>query len=191
MRRLLVTAIACAVVILNLVFTGVAQAQPSLAMLPPTGMLADTVDLPKDLLQKLETEVLPQLETILYPEQREQFKTALAEGTSLRKAFKALNLTPEQKSQLGTLLKSLPQKDVFTSLTPEQKKQLFMKKKELFTPTSEEISAKISKKMKAAQTETEGMGEEISDKVKSFKPTIEQITEKISSKLEWMKLGQK
>ncbi len=62
------------------------------------------------------------------------------EKTSIRKAFKSAMLTPDQKTKLATVFKSLPQKDFFTSLTPEQKKQLFLKKKDLFIPTADEIN---------------------------------------------------
>lgn len=81
--------------------------------------------------EQLQTQILPQLESILTPEQRQQLDDAIANGTSPKKAFKSIALTPDQKTKLGTMMKSLP-KDFFTSLTPAQKKELFMKKRDFF-----------------------------------------------------------
>lgn len=131
-------------VLLNLVVADVAQAQPLGAISFP-GLQKVDLTQQKELLEQLETDILPQLESILSPEQRQQFKTAVADGTSFRKTFKLLALTPDQKAKLGTLFKSLPKRDIFTSLTPEQKKQIFMKK-ELFMPTPEELADFKAKK---------------------------------------------
>jgi hypothetical protein len=124
-----------------------------------------------DLLKQLETDILPQIESVLTPEQQAQFAAKIADGTSFRKAFKAVTLTPAQKGQLGTVLKSLPKKDIFATLTPAQKKQLFLKNKEFFIPTPAEIGAKITAGMKMAQDKS------------PFAPTAEAITEKINAKM--------
>ncbi|MGA7935719.1 MAG: hypothetical protein WCA35_19370 [Kovacikia sp.] len=175
MKRLFVSLLACAMVLLNLVGAGVAQAQPLVAIsLPGLQNLVPT-EQQKELLTQLESEVLPQIDTILSSEQEDQFKTAIADGSSFRKAFKSLALTPDQKGKLGALLKTLPKKDIFASLTPEQKKQFFTKKKEMFMPTPEEIGEKISEKMKLAK-----------DKAGTLMPNPEEITNKITEKI---KLG--
>lgn len=144
MKRILISSFACIMVLLNLVVAGAAQAQPLSAISFSVPNVALTGQ--NDVLEQLKKDVLPQLESILTPEQRQQFKTAVADGTSFRKAFKSLSLNPDQKAKLGTLFKSLPKKDIFTSLTPEQKKQLFMNKKELFMPTPEEIAGYKAKR---------------------------------------------
>lgn len=138
---------------LNPLLVGAANAMPSTPLHTPLGIsslyLADTLPPSgKNWLAQLEEEILPRLENIFTVEQREQFKTNIANGISFRKAFKSLTLTPEQKTQLKTLLKSVTKKDALASLTPEQKKQLFTKKKEMFMPTSDEIADKINAGMK-------------------------------------------
>ncbi len=172
MKRILLPIVACAVILFSLMAPGAAQAQSLLAVSIPGLPNIELTPQQQDLLKQLETEVLPQLDEILYPEQREQLKSLISDGTtSFRKAFKSLTLSPEQKEKLGTLLKGLPKKDIFASLTPEQKKQLFLKKKEFFTPTPEEIGEFVSEKMKLAK----GKG--------TMMPTPEEIAEKISAKM--------
>lgn len=192
MKRLLVFIIACMVVVLSVTAAGAAYAQPNaFPWMPPLHLADASPQLDKDLMTQLETEILPQLESIFTPEQREQFKTNVANGTSFRKAFKSLMLTPEQKTQLKTLLKSVSKKDAFASLTPEQKKQLFLKKKEMFTPTSDEITDKISAKLKAKGTSLpEGVKEKIEAGLKkkdAFAPTSESISEKINAGMTMLK----
>lgn len=144
MKRLLMTILAC-VISLNLFIAGAAQAQPLLRTSPIVGVEGTTLS--TDTLEQVKTKILPQFESILTPQQRDQLESAVVDKKiSLRKAFKSINLTPDQKSQLGTVFKSLPKKDFFASLTPEQKKELFMKKKELFKPTPEEIAKLKAKK---------------------------------------------
>jgi hypothetical protein len=172
MKRLFVSIVACFMVLLSLTAAGGAQAQPLSAISLPGLQNFVPTEQQKELLTQLEAEVLPQIDTILSPEQQEQFKTAIADGTSFRKAFKSLALTSDQKAKLGALLKTLPKKDIFASLTPEQKKQFFTKKKEMFMPTPEEIGDKISEKMKLAK-----------DKAGTFTSTPEDISDKITEKI--------
>lgn len=192
MKRLLASIVICLMVVLSLTVASAADAKPMAPLWMPSLSLADTpAPSGKDLLTQLETEILPQLETILTPEQCEQFKTDVAKGTSFRKVFKSLMLTPEQKTQLKTLLKSISIKDAFASLTPEQKKQLFMKKKELFKPTSGEITEKINASMKSRGASLpEGVQEKIDAGIRkkdAFIPTPEAITEKITAGMNALK----
>ncbi|WP_404786616.1 hypothetical protein [Altericista sp. CCNU0014] len=175
MKRLLATILTCFAILLSACIPNVAQAHPLEIAAFPALFSAEAVDVGTDLLKKFETEILPQLESALSPAQRDQFDAAIADGTSFRKAFKALTLSAEQKAQVGTLLKSLPKKEFFASLTPDQKQQLFLKKKDLFKPTPEEIGEKISAKMKV-----------ITDK-NPFAPTGAEIGEKISAKMKMVK----
>lgn len=124
-----------------------------------------------NLLKQLETEILPQIESVLTPEQQAEFAAKVASGTSFRKAFKAVTLTPAQKSKLSTVFKSIPKKDIFATLTPAQKKQLFLKNKQLFIPSSEEIGAKITAGMKMAKDKS------------PLAPSAESIIEKINAKM--------
>lgn len=200
MKRLLVSMLVCALVCLNLLVATGVQAQPLPArpaalstIALPTLPLAEAAAPAKDLLKQLETEVLPQLENILTPEQRDQFKTAIADGTSFRKAFKSLTLTPAQKDQLKTLLKALPKQDAFASLTPAEKKKLFMQNKGLFMPTSAEITDKINAGMKqkeAFQPTSQKIKDKIDTSLKQKEtgmPTLEAIGEKIAEKMNLIK----
>ena len=138
MKRLLVPIFACLIVLLNLVVADTTQAQ-SLTASPPSA----TVDTKarQEVMEKLKSEFLPQLESILTPEQRDELESAVVEEEmSLRKAFKSMALSSNQKIKLAAVFKSLPKKDFLNSLTPEQKKQFFMKKKEMFIPTVDEIA---------------------------------------------------
>lgn len=138
----------------------------------PPSVKPATSPVTANLLKQLETEILPQIESVLTPEQQVEFASKVAAGTSFRKAFKAITLTPAQKNKLSAVFKSIPKRDIFATLTPAQKKELFMKNKQLFIPTSEEIGAKINAGMQ--------MGK---DKSKSaFAPSTEQIVDKISAK---------
>lgn len=165
MKRLLVLMIVCVMIALSLTVAGAANAIPNTPLGLSSLYLADTpAPSNPSWIAQLEEEILPQLETIFTPEQREQFKTNMANGTSFRKAFKSLTLTPEQKTQLKTLLKSVTKKDALASLTPEQKKQIFMKKKEMFMPTSDEIADKINTGMKG---KGETMPEAVKEKIEA------------------------
>jgi hypothetical protein len=149
-----------------------ATTTPAIATPAPDVKAATVPDETANLLKQLETEILPQIESVLTPEQQAEFAAKVASGTSFRKAFKSVTLTPAQKNKLSTVFKAIPKKDIFATLTPAQKKELFMKNKQLFIPTSEEIGAKINAGMQ--------MGK---DKSKSpFAPSSDEIVDKISAK---------
>jgi Spy/CpxP family protein refolding chaperone len=113
-----------------------AQADPLIA-----ASTSPAIETQVDPIAQLKTKFLPQIQKILTPKQQEQLETALVdEKMGIRKAFKSLTLTPTQKNQIAQVFKSLPKKELFTSMTPAQKREFFMKKKEIFTPTSEEIA---------------------------------------------------
>lgn len=169
-----------------------ANASPSAVFGIPSMYLAETSAQPtKDWMTQLETEILPQIETILNPDQQEQFQASIAEGMSFRKAFKALVLTPEQKTQFKAVLNSTKTKDVLASLTPDQKKQLFLKKKDLFKPTAQDIEDKIEASLNDKGLELPaGVKEKIDAGLKqkdSFVPSVEAITEKIETGMSTIK----
>ncbi|MBD3881048.1 hypothetical protein IFO70_04700 [Phormidium tenue FACHB-886] len=192
MKRKLVSLLAVVLVAL-LSFSGAAQAQPLIQLSFP-GTNIQLTEKQQDLLKQLEADVLPQIENILTPQQRQQFTSNVADGMSFRKAFKSLTLTPEQKTELAALFKTLPKKDIFASMTPAQKKEIFMKRKEMFTPTSEEITEKIRVGMKKG----EGfIPEGITDKIKagmqdkgSFMSNLEEIGAKITERMATLKKGE-
>ncbi len=174
MKRLLILFIACVMVVLNPIGLGAVNANPITAINLPLLYLADAAPTAsKDWLAQLQNEIVPQLKNIFTPEQQTQFEDSIASGTSFRKAFKSLTLTPTQKTQLKTLLASVSKKDALASLTPEQKQQFFMKKKELFMPTSDEIMDKI-------QTGMSGKGMAVPEGVK------DQIDAAMSNKKSFM-----
>lgn len=128
-------------------FTSGVRAE-TLAAVPASSILL-VMEAPEDIMEQLKAKVMPQIQSILTSEQQEQLEDAIVEGkTSLRKAFKSLSLTPDQKTKLATVFKSLPKAEIFTSMTPEQKREFFMKKKEMFKPTPEEIAKYKSMKGK-------------------------------------------
>jgi Spy/CpxP family protein refolding chaperone len=201
MKRTIVVWFASLFLILNMVMIPTAQAQPLAVKfsLPGFSQLQLTPE-QKTMLMELEDELIPQFESILTSEQRDQFIESVSDGKSFRKAFKSLTLSPTQKSQLASLFKALPQQEIFAALTPEQKKDFFMKKKEMFMPTTEEIQAKIDaglKKKEAFSPETSEFApstEEIKERInaglkqkEAFKPSLEEIQEKIAEKMAAMK----
>jgi Spy/CpxP family protein refolding chaperone len=122
--------------------TNWAQASPSIAVTTTVPAVEKGVDA----IEQLKTTILPQIQNILTPEQEQQLETAIVgDKISIRKAFKSLMLTPDQKTKLAAVFKSLPKKEIFTSMTPAQKRQFFMTKKEIFLPTPEEIAKSKSK----------------------------------------------
>lgn len=185
MKRLFISLLASVVVLLTLTIGRTAHAFPA-PFVSPGFYLADAATATVgDWMTQLETEILPQLEEIFSPDQREKFKTDIANGTSFRKAFKSLTLTPEQKSQVKDLLSGVTKKDAFAALTPDQKKQLFAKKKDLFMPTSEEIADRIDASLKAKGM---AMPEDVKQKIDAglkqrdaFMPSTESIIEKIKA----------
>lgn len=77
-------------------------------------------------LTQLRQQTRTQVESILTPQQREQFKATLIEKKSLQSAIAALNLTPQQTDQLRQVLQSA-RTQVSSILTPEQQQQLRQK----------------------------------------------------------------
>jgi len=197
MKRMLLTVAVCTLMLMNLLIGSSAQATPLSIPIPffagsHDGVTSSTAEA----MELLETDILPQIESILTPEQREQFTDSLADGKSLRKAFKSMTLTPSQKTELATFLKSsLYGSQVLATLSPTDKKEFFLKKKEMFAPTPEEIGEKISEKLKFAKESSGGMApdadtisEKIAEKLKMVKdkaiaaPTPEEIGQKIVDK---------
>ncbi|WP_194059048.1 hypothetical protein [Nodosilinea sp. LEGE 06152] len=144
---------------------------------------------------------MPQIESILFPEQREKFEQAVQNGSSLRKAFKTMALTTEQKTELAATLKTVPKGNLFAALTPEQKKEVFLNKKDMFMPTPDEIAARIKAGMEskasfapdATGSDMSPTPDEIAEKIKlgfekkkEFMPSLEDIKEKISAQMEAM-----
>jgi hypothetical protein len=191
MKRLLIAVLAGLIVTLNLMVPSSATAQMLGEAVPLSASIAQQTTSPQTFIEELKTQVLPKIENILTSEQRDQLEVALLKGeTSLRKVFKSITLSPGQKSQLAAVLKSLPKRDTLAALTPDEKKQFFMKKKEGFMPTAEDINEKISAKMKMKGTVLpEGVSEKITAKMKNaeqFIPTPEAITEKINAGMKMM-----
>ncbi len=64
-----------------------------------------------------------QVESILTPPQRDQLKTAIDQGNTLRDAIAEISLSLGQKRQLRDVFQSV-QQQMATILTPEQQQQL-------------------------------------------------------------------
>lgn len=195
MKRLLMTIAACVLIALGCAGgSGIALAQPLVGVLLPNLLSAEPPAVPDALLDQMRSQLLPQFERILNPEQRDRLQAEMVESkASLRKAFKKIALSSDQKTKLAMVFKALPKKDVFASLTPEQKREIFGKK-EMFKPTPEAISEKINAKMQMAKDKgammptSEAIGEKISAKMnmaksKATMPTPAEIVEKITAKM--------
>jgi hypothetical protein len=132
MQRTLIAIFACVMCLLaGLGLANSVQAAPML--------VADATSA-SDPFTALKAKIVPELEKILTPEQKTQFEDAIANGVTLKKAFKSITLTPAQKSKVGAMLKSVP-KDYFASLSPAQKRELFMKKKDFYVEKGKEKAA--------------------------------------------------
>jgi hypothetical protein len=186
MKRVLVSAVAMVFVIwISIILPGGAIAEA--ANFWGDRPLA-VISASQDRLQLLKQEVLPQLEEVLTPVQLEVLETNISKGDSFRKTFKTLMLTPQQKYQIKDILKTVPQRNAFATLTPAEKKKLFLKKKEEFMPTSEEILDRVKAgKMEQGETISEEVQAKIEQGVKmrdTFMPSAEVIMERLEQKVE-------
>ncbi|MBD2461594.1 Spy/CpxP family protein refolding chaperone [Oscillatoria sp. FACHB-1407] len=64
-----------------------------------------------------------ELEALLTPDQREQFRTTLQNGSSFRSAVRSMNLSEDQRTQLRSIFQST-QEQVTAILTEEQRQQV-------------------------------------------------------------------
>lgn len=135
--------------------------------------LSQTDTPPNSFVEKLKTDVLPQLEDLLSPEQIAAFDQALETG-NLRKAFDAADLTMEQKDQVSALVKSLPKGSLSALAADKQEFFLSQKEgafdKEQFMPDFKAIQ----EKKKAFMPDFEA----IQAKKKAFMPDFEAIQAK-------------
>lgn len=94
--------------------------------LPPLLAALEDLDLTADQEAQLSTirrETRTQLEAVVQPEQRQQFKTMLQQGGSFRQAVNAMNLTPDQKQQVRSIFQSARQQGAMV-LTTAQRQEL-------------------------------------------------------------------
>ncbi|NEQ45965.1 MAG: hypothetical protein F6K00_21435 [Leptolyngbya sp. SIOISBB] len=138
-------------------------------------------------LKQLKSEVMPKLGDILTPRQQKIFEDRISSGESFRRTFRSLMLTPDQKRKIKSVINTIPRKDAFAALSPMEKKELFLKKKEAFMPSSEEIINKIE----ASSPEGIGVPEAVKKKIKkgiemrdTFMPTSEEIMDKVKAGME-------
>lgn len=186
MKRILVSIIALVLVI------WVSVALPGEAIAGLVGFWGDrpsqAIAAGPDRLTQLKRDVLPQLEAVLTPLQREVLETNISKGDSFRKTFKTLMLTPQQKHQIKDILRTVPQRNAFAALTPVEKKKLFVQKKEEFMPTSDEILERVkAAKLEKGETVSEDVQAKIEQGVKmrdTFMPSAETIMERIEQKIE-------
>jgi hypothetical protein len=115
------------------------------------------------------------------------FESNILEGESFRKTFRSLMLTPEQKREIKSVINTIPRRDAFAALSPMEKKELFLKKKEVFMPSSEEIIDKIESNI----PEGVEVPEAVKDKIKTgvemrdkYMPSSEEIMDKIKAGME-------
>ena len=58
----------------------------------------------KDQMEQIRRDTRAQIEQLLTPQQREQFKTAMQNRQGGRAAFAAMNLSPEQQTKMQTII---------------------------------------------------------------------------------------
>lgn len=95
------------------------ESMPLLAALDQLNLTADQ----EAQLTTLRRETRTQLEAVIQPEQRQQFKTTWQQGNSFRQAVAAMNLTTEQKQQVRSIVQSAREQGA-TVLTDSQRQTL-------------------------------------------------------------------
>lgn len=96
----------------------VAQTQSNLTQLFPA-LVGVQLTPKQQQLWSLSQQTLPQLRSVLTPEQQIQFNTALTQGKSVRVAALSLNLSATQRFQILNILKTT-RSQLATILTPSQ-----------------------------------------------------------------------
>jgi Spy/CpxP family protein refolding chaperone len=74
-------------------------------------------------LTQIRLQTRQQIQKLLPVEQRNQFKVAMEQGKGLRQAIAAMNLSPDQQTQLRSIFQSA-RKQMAGVLTPQQKQRL-------------------------------------------------------------------
>lgn len=77
----------------------------------------------KDQMEQIRRDTRVQIEQLLTPQQREQFKTAMQNRQGGRAAFAAMNLSPEQQTKMRTILQSSKSR-AEAVLTAQQRQQI-------------------------------------------------------------------
>jgi periplasmic protein CpxP/Spy len=104
--------------------TAVAQVEPnSLIQLFPALVGVELTPAQQSQMATLSNQTLPQIQTLLTPEQQTQFNTGLAQGQGVRVAASALNLSIAQRAQIFQILQTT-RSQVTTILTPAQQQQI-------------------------------------------------------------------
>jgi periplasmic protein CpxP/Spy len=80
----------------------------------------------KEQLTQLSNSRRSQIESVLSPQQQQQFATIREQGQQMRQAFQQLNLTAEQKTKIREIFQS-SRTEVAKILTPEQQQKLRQK----------------------------------------------------------------
>lgn len=171
MLKFLISACLTIWICLMVMFTPIFPVQPSLAF----PIIGATGSQSNPFLDNLEAEILPELETILNPEQKTAFDAALETG-SLREAIEAATLTIEQEEQLDTAVKSALKAKV-NALSPAEKQEFFINQKAAFLKSKDQFMpdlTAINEKKKAFMPDFKA----ISEKKKAFMPDLTAINEK-------------
>ena len=92
----------------------------------------------KERLAQISRDTRAQLEKILTPKQREQFKAAMQSPQGRQAAIAAMNLSPQQQTQVRQIVESA-QSQAQTILTPKQRQQIqqYMEQRRQSAPRKE------------------------------------------------------
>lgn len=105
-------------------FSSIAQADSnSLTQLFPALVGVQLTPAQQSQLERLSQQTLPQVQTLLAPEQQAQFNGALSQGNGVRVAALSLNLSVTQRLQILNVLQTA-RSQLATILTPEQQQQI-------------------------------------------------------------------
>jgi periplasmic protein CpxP/Spy len=134
LKPLLITSGIVGILALSLTLTPhIAQADSS--AVSPSSMTAviDQLELTPDQetqLAALRRDTRSQIQAIVQPNQRQQFKTTWQQGSSFRESVSAMNLTPDQRQQVRSLLQSTRQqaKAILTESQRQELKQILQER---------------------------------------------------------------
>nr|RNJ65946.1 MAG: hypothetical protein EDM05_28315 [Leptolyngbya sp. IPPAS B-1204] len=123
-RRWIAVMLGVPILVTPMVKIPVAQAEPlPLTQLFPALEGIQLTPEQRDQLETLAYQTLPQIQSVLTPDQQTQFASTLAAGKGMRVALSSLNLSVTQQLELRNLLQST-RAQVSQTLTPEQQLQL-------------------------------------------------------------------
>ncbi len=123
MQQKIISMLVGGIVLLTPLIPNVSWAQPTPSDPISTLVGIELTQQQETQLTQIRTQTRSQIENILTPEQRNQFKAALERREGIRSAIRVMNLSAAQKTQLQSIFQTT-RSQLTSLLTPEQKRQL-------------------------------------------------------------------